>query len=627
MAQSRERPYAGRRGKALRWALVAAGSVLALAACAVFYLVTYDFNQMKPELIRQVYQATGRRLVLHGDLKLDLGLDLGLTMGRAALLNPGWAQRQELVSVDSLSARVEMLPLLAGHLRIRSLDVSGLDLMIEIAADGRSNLDPAAMERASSKKDRKAAPGKEVETTAAGAQPTIALLQAQGARVRLLDRRTGHDLSLSFDHLVLRNPAAGPARLSLRGRLNQWPLAMAASVSRGGSGGTSWRLSDLELSLGGSDVSGELLLAPGQKRPLVSGRLTSRVLDLRTLGSPGGKAGVRPESSGKEKVKAGSGGSERGPGRSRRRVFPQTPLDWGWLQVLDLRLGCRIGRLLWSGPELNGVSLSVQMAQGRLALKPLNAELAGGRLRGSLDISTRKAGGVSLSVDAGLAGANLNRLLPKGARAMETGGEITALLGAKTKGISPANLLAAAKGVAVLQVRGGVMEPGLMDFFGGGILAKLIARLNPFTEKRQRTRLECLLLRADLGKGKARASVLFMETDAVAASGSGRLDLASEKLDLALDPRPKKGIGVAGLAEVDVSLSGLLRPFKLGGTLAAPRVALDPAGLLETVGSTIAWYGLLGPGGLIGGLVEGSLGAQAGCPQAEKAAWKSLQRP
>jgi hypothetical protein len=70
----------------------------------------------------------------------------------------------------------------------------------------------------------------------------------------------------------------------------------------------------------------------------------------------------------------------------------------------------------------------------------------------------------------------------------------------------------------------------------------------------------------------------MLDTSQVTVVGYGKINLDTEKLDLALKSSPKKGLGVNGLAKLSLSFGELTKPFKLSGTLANPSMTIDPKG-------------------------------------------------
>lgn len=108
-----------------------------LALLAVWLFV--NPNDYKPKIATAVKQATGRDLVLSGDLKLSVFPWVALEMGPASLGNPAGFPAQPFVSFTHASVRVRLLPLLAKRLDIGHVEVDGLDLKLLKNAEGKGN--------------------------------------------------------------------------------------------------------------------------------------------------------------------------------------------------------------------------------------------------------------------------------------------------------------------------------------------------------------------------------------------------------------------------------------------------------------------------------------------------------
>jgi uncharacterized protein involved in outer membrane biogenesis len=61
--------------------------VVGLIVAAVVVVSTMDFNQYRGTIAEQVKQATGRDLVIKGDLKLDLGLSPAVAVNDVTFAN------------------------------------------------------------------------------------------------------------------------------------------------------------------------------------------------------------------------------------------------------------------------------------------------------------------------------------------------------------------------------------------------------------------------------------------------------------------------------------------------------------------------------------------------------------
>jgi AsmA protein len=119
-------------------AVVSGLIVLFLLALAAVWLFVNP-NDYKPKIAAAVKQATGRELVLSGDLKLSVFPWVALEMGPASLGNPPGFPAQPFVSFKHASMRVRLLPLLAKRLDIGRVELDGLDLKLLKNAEGKGN--------------------------------------------------------------------------------------------------------------------------------------------------------------------------------------------------------------------------------------------------------------------------------------------------------------------------------------------------------------------------------------------------------------------------------------------------------------------------------------------------------
>ncbi len=112
-------------------------AVIGLTLLAVWLLV--DPNAYKPRIVAAVKQATGRDLVLQGDIKLTVLPWIALKLGPASLGNPPGFAGPPFVSFQHAAVRAKVWPLLAGRLEIGQLALDGLDLRLARDAQGRGN--------------------------------------------------------------------------------------------------------------------------------------------------------------------------------------------------------------------------------------------------------------------------------------------------------------------------------------------------------------------------------------------------------------------------------------------------------------------------------------------------------
>ena len=112
--------------------------VLVIAAVIIIPLVV-DPNDFKDQITAEVKKATGRELLMSGDLGLSVFPWLGLELNGLRLSNaPGFGD-QPFAAVRHAQVRVKLMPLLSKALEVDTLRVEGLQLNLAKAKDGRTN--------------------------------------------------------------------------------------------------------------------------------------------------------------------------------------------------------------------------------------------------------------------------------------------------------------------------------------------------------------------------------------------------------------------------------------------------------------------------------------------------------
>ena len=126
-----------RTGNALGLAVGGLVAFIVIALLAVWLLVKP--NDYKPRIGAAVKGATGRDLVLKGDIKLSVFPWIALELGQASLGNPPGFSDQPFLSFSHAAVRVRLLPLLAKRLEVGRVEIDGLDLKLLKNAAGKGN--------------------------------------------------------------------------------------------------------------------------------------------------------------------------------------------------------------------------------------------------------------------------------------------------------------------------------------------------------------------------------------------------------------------------------------------------------------------------------------------------------
>ena len=125
-----------------KWVLsIAITLTLAAVIAGYIFLARFDYNRFKPDIIAIVKWATGRELVLTGDIRPKLSFKPTLYVEGIALRNADWGTRPDMLTVKRLEIRLALAPLVFMQVRVKRLLLVEPDILIEIDSSGRSNLE------------------------------------------------------------------------------------------------------------------------------------------------------------------------------------------------------------------------------------------------------------------------------------------------------------------------------------------------------------------------------------------------------------------------------------------------------------------------------------------------------
>lgn len=615
--------------------------VVAVVVAGVAIILSTDFNQYRPLVAEQVKKATGRDLNLAGDLEVALSLVPTVVVNDVSFANAEWGSRPEMVKIDRLEVEMEILPLLSGKIQVKRVVLAGADILLETDAQGTPNwvfaspAGPAA----------ETAPAGPPADGGSGTLPTVNSVSIEDAQLTYRDGQTGATQSLVLVSLSASAPdAASPIAIAAEGSLNNNPIKLQGSVGAvqrlldgqplpidltGQGGGATftvkgevaeprsaqgialqlsaegdsladmsaladttlpplgpysvsgkltdeaggYRIDGLQARMGESDVSGSAGVALGGARPKITVALTSAKLDLQDFG-------VEPQPAAEgTQAPSGDGGGADG------RVFPADPLPLAALGAVDAIVKFTGQQVIKTPVTLENVAVALVLDNGKLTLDQLDTGISGG---------TVKASGL---VDAGQTTPLINAKITT--HQVEVG-DLLQTLGVSevlSGGLVDMQLDVAGSGGSVREIMAGLdgtlnveMGPGrINNRFAEIVLADLV-KLLTLSGGGDSSNLNCMVIRFDFQDGLATSKGLVVDTNGATIVGSGDIQLASEKLDMRMDPRAKQ-----------TNLVNLAIPVLVGGTLASPRVVPDPAALAKGVA-----------GAVVGGATGGVFGALAG---------------
>jgi hypothetical protein len=338
--------------------------------------------------------------------------------------------------------------------------------------------------------------------------------------------------------------------------------------------GGGYRLVGLQARLGDSDLSGDVTVALGGARPRLDATLVSNRLDLKDFG-------VEPAAA--------------APATGDGRLFPADPLPLDGLRAADATVELNAQTVVRGPVALENVRLKLTLTNGKLAVAPFAADLAGGSVEAVVDLDAGgdvPAVGTKLTARQVEAGALLRTL---GISEVLSGGRLDLDVDVRGGGESVRAIMAGLDGTASLQMGAGRIDDGFVEL----LLADLV-KLISFGGAGDNSTINCLVGGFDIENGLAVSRGLVLDTPGAAIVGSGRIHLDSEKLDLHFQPKAKQ-----------TNLVNLAIPVNVGGTLASPRVTPDPVGTVTGVVGGAVGFATGGVAGVLGALT-GSGGASGG---------------
>jgi len=123
--------------KKLAYAVVAL--IVLLVATLLAAPSFIDWNQYKSEITAQAFEATGRELIVDGDISLSLLPAPSLEVSKLRLANREGGTAPEMVTLRSAVVHVALGPLIGGKIQVESVRLNDPVIHLEVLPDGRKN--------------------------------------------------------------------------------------------------------------------------------------------------------------------------------------------------------------------------------------------------------------------------------------------------------------------------------------------------------------------------------------------------------------------------------------------------------------------------------------------------------
>lgn len=347
-------------------------------------------------------------------------------------------------------------------------------------------------------------------------------------------------------------------------------------------GGAMFQYQKFDGKIGDSDIRGNLKYVASKPRPKLSGEVLSKQLRLADL-APLIGADSNTE-------KADRGEKSRQPAD---KVLPVEKFDTKSWNLMDADVKFTAQRIeRGSSLPLSDLSTHLQLDNGVILMDPLRFGVAGGNLNATLRLDGRK-NPMQGRVDMHARKFQLQQLLPNVASMKRSLGQMNGDAKLTGRGNSVADLLATSSGELRMVVNNGVISRGLMELLGLNVGNYLVAKL--FGD--DVVGINCAAADVGIRDGVAAPRLFVFDTENAVINISGNTNLATERLDLSIDPE-SKGMRVLTLRS----------PLYVKGTFKHPDAGVKAGPLIARGAAAVALGVVLAPAAALLALVSPSEG-------------------
>ncbi len=645
---------AGARVRAWPWRRIGigAGAVFGVLTTALVLFVTFaDWNAMRGPISQIASAASGRDVVIAGDLDVDpWSFTPEIRVSDLRIGNPSrFEERGHFAQIEQADIAVRLLPLFIGRFDIVRLDLNGADIRLFRSAEGDANwatnpragrgkpFNLPAIQAFSLRQGRVALEDEKrrvsleanfsTRESADARDPGEFALEGEGqinnrpfqleltgapllnvqrnrpyafvADVRAGGTRIQADGAISrpFDFSAFQADvvASGPDLADLYHLIglalpNTPPYALRGRVERRGQ---VYGMPQLGGTVGDSDLRGAFTATRRNNRLFLEGDFVSSRLDFDDLMTVLGA----PPSTNSGETASAEQRAQAAALAAQGRLLPDARLDISRVRNMDARVTYRAARVRSERIPLRGLALDIELERGMLRLDPLTLDLRQGRIAGAASIDAREDT-PQVDIDMRLSNARLENIIALNGNPPLTG----ALVGRvrlSGRGASVRQAAANANGdLSFVTPRGEVRE-AFAELTGINVTRGLGLLL---TDDQSKIDVRCGVASFDVRGGVARARTIVFDTDTMLILGSGSINLGDETMDLRLEGEPK-----------EPRLIRVGAPITLQGRLRSPEVGVDAGELAEEGGIAALLGTLVAPLAVVLPFVDAGLAEDANC--------------
>jgi AsmA protein len=317
------------------------------------------------------------------------------------------------------------------------------------------------------------------------------------------------------------------------------PYKLSAKLDRTKS---AYRLSSLEVRIEDNHAIGEVELTTAGSRKRIVAKLSADELDLddwiEWLQSAKAKKALTQD---------------------QQFVFANLDMPVGWLPHTDLQLQLEVSRIEAVDTNFGNMRVNVQAEQGRLVMGPLEANMAGGQISGTLELDA-STGMPSSRFELTVRHLDYGHWLKALHVTDKVEGTLDIKITLRGSGDTLRAMLADANGAALLASGPAHIADSGLGLWGAGFTSGLMSITTSALGMKKSTEFNCMVWPFNVSDGVALSDAILMDTPKITIAGSGTIDLGTEELDILLEPARK-----------DASIFSFQNPVRITGTLANPK--------------------------------------------------------
>jgi len=196
------------------------GLVVVLVAAVLIVPALIDWNGYKDEIAAEVRAATGRELVIDGDISVSLLPSPHASVSGVRFANVEGASEPDMLRLEEASADIAFWPLLSGEVRVESVTLLNPVITLETTEDGAASwvMQPDT------------APASAPAGDGGGFDMRLEDVRIRGGQVRYLEAGTEVAALEGLDAQLSAESLAGPFAANGSATLNGLPFRFDAGI-------------------------------------------------------------------------------------------------------------------------------------------------------------------------------------------------------------------------------------------------------------------------------------------------------------------------------------------------------------------------------------------------------------